>query len=73
MISRNLCDYLTVTGLYPGLRHEETMIDEIMGAVLACLGIWFQLRTRMQLPFPLNILLFPLSIAEWGLMWIIGS
>ena len=44
----------------------------IMGAVFV-LGFWFQLSTFFGLPFPLNILMFPFTIAENILLYFVGS
>jgi hypothetical protein len=50
-------------------KHEETMLDEYLGWMLAAAGIYWQLKNWMTVPFPLNVLLFPLSILEEYLRW----
>jgi hypothetical protein len=67
MATRNILDYLDTMGFYK-INHEETYMDEVAGYALAALGLWFQLSFGFQLPFIMNILLFPFSIAEWFLM-----
>ncbi|EKX54198.1 hypothetical protein GUITHDRAFT_132591 [Guillardia theta CCMP2712] len=47
----------------------KSMIDEYSGWTLAAMGILFQLGQGMQLSFPLNILLLPLSFVEVSLQW----
>uniref|UniRef100_A0A7S0T5G8 Uncharacterized protein n=1 Tax=Erythrolobus madagascarensis TaxID=708628 RepID=A0A7S0T5G8_9RHOD len=42
-------------------------------AVIALFGAWWQISRNFSLPFPLNILLLPLSIAERVLMFAVGS
>jgi hypothetical protein len=71
MFSRNILEYLSKMGIYH-LDHENTYIDEIVGVAVAMLGLIFQLRYGFRLPFPLNLLLFPFSIMEWMLMWMVG-
>ncbi len=72
MFSRNLLEYLSKMNIIH-INHEDTYLDEIIGGVLALLGLWFQLSFRFALPFPLNILLFPFSLAEWFLMWMVNT
>lgn len=72
MFSRNILEYLDKMGIYH-VNHEDTYLDEIVGFAFAFLGLFFQLRYRFDLPFPLNILLFPFSLAEWFLMWAVTS
>jgi hypothetical protein len=45
--------------------HEETSVDEYMGYACAGLGLVFQLFMGFEAPFPLNLVLWPFSIAEW--------
>jgi hypothetical protein len=72
MCSRNILEYLSVMNIYH-LDHEKTMLDEIAGYGLALLGLWFQLSTGFKIPFPLNVLLLPFTIAEWFLMYFIAK
>jgi hypothetical protein len=58
---------------YFQMNHEETFLDEIVGAALATVGIWFQLSNGLSIPFPLNILLLPFTIAEYFLVWAVSS
>ena len=51
----------------------ESSIDEAIGYVLAALGLMFQLRSGFRLPFPLNIVFFPISVCEYMLVWIVNS
>ena len=46
---------------------EETWADEILGASLAAVGFWYQLTAGFSLPFPVNIILAPLSFVEWAI------
>lgn len=73
MCSRNLMHYLAERGVIPHINHEETYIDEIAGAILAAAGLLFQLSFGFQLPFPLNVLLFPFTIVEWFLIRMVTS
>jgi hypothetical protein len=71
MAARNILDYVDTMGYYK-INHEDTYMDEVAGYVLAALGLWFQLSFAFQLPFIMNILLFPFTIAEWFLMAMIN-
>jgi len=72
MFSRNILEYLSKMGIYH-IDHETTYIDEVVGVVVAMIGLVFQLRYGFRLPFPLNLLLFPFSIMEWMLMWMVSG
>jgi len=72
MFSRNILHYLSEMN-YVKIKHEETYIDEIVGFGLAFVGLVWQLRSGFGLPFPLNVLLFPFSIAEYTLIWMVSS
>ena len=46
---------------------NESVLDEIVGFIIAAQGFMFQLTQGYVLPFPFNVLLLPLSIVEWVL------
>jgi hypothetical protein len=46
---------------------NESHVDEVLAYSLAAAGFMFQISTGFALPFPLNLLLFPLTIVEWFL------
>ena len=48
---------------------ETSYLDEGVGYALAAVGIFWQLSTGFSPPFPLNLVLLPLSIVEWILRW----
>lgn len=72
MLSRNLFQYLHVMN-YVQINPDETVLDEIAGAALAALGIYFQLSIGYVMPFPLNIILSPVLIAEYFLIFFVSS
>jgi hypothetical protein len=72
MFSRRLMDYANKQG-YIKINHEESFIDEIVGWGLAAIGVWFQVRYGFTLPFPLNLLLLPVSILEWFIIWVVSD
>jgi len=45
---------------------DESNLDEIVGYVLAAAGFVFQLQAGFALFFPLNLVLLPLTVVEWG-------
>lgn len=72
MFSRRTLAFLNSKG-YINLKEEDTFLDEIVGWLLAAIGIYFQLKNIFGLPFPLNLLLFPISTFENILIWIISE
>jgi hypothetical protein len=72
MFARNILTYLDEMK-YVSINHEETYLDEIVGYGLALLGLYFQLAFNFGLPFPLNIILFPFTIAEYLLIAMISK
>ena len=46
---------------------DESVVDEVIGYSLAAFGFGFQILSGFKLPFPLNIIFFPLTIIEWFL------
>lgn len=70
--SRNVLEYLGQMG-YVQINHEETLLDEFVGYGLAILGLWFQLSFGFGLPFPLNIILFPFTLAEYILIALVNK
>ena len=72
MFSRNFLMYLKKQGIFPGY-NEDDYFDEILGWSVAALGIYFQLRTGFGLPFPLNFMFFPASVAESALQWAVSE
>ena len=72
MASRNVLQYLHKMN-YVQIHPEETILDELIGAVLATLGIYFQLSVGYVLPVPLNILLSPFTAIELILTYLVFS
>eukprot|EP01062_Namystynia_karyoxenos_P055808 TRINITY_DN46842_c0_g1_i1.p1 TRINITY_DN46842_c0_g1~~TRINITY_DN46842_c0_g1_i1.p1 ORF type:complete len:406 (+),score=154.06 TRINITY_DN46842_c0_g1_i1:91-1218(+) len=52
-----------------GERAKESLFDDYIGYVIAAAGLYTQLHFGFQLPFPLNVILLPVSILEWWLQW----
>ena len=72
MAARNIMEYLDRMH-YVQIRAEDSLLDEGVGYALAALGLWFQLSSGFSLPFPLNVLLLPVSLAEWALVWLVNG
>jgi len=51
----------------------ESYLDEVVGWTLAALGFYFQYTMGFAMPFPLNLLLWPFSVAEWYVVWIVSN
>jgi hypothetical protein len=69
MFSRRSLKYLNDQG-YIKFNDEESYLDEILGWSVAALGIYFQLVNFFGIPFPLNIILCPISFVEETLIWL---
>lgn len=72
MFSRNILLYASEMK-YMDINHEDTYIDEIVGGAIAVLGFLWQMRNGFNLPFPLNVLLFPFTVLERVLIWVVCS
>lgn len=72
LFSRRILKCLNKRGIID-FDDEETYLDEILGWGLAAVGIYFQIMNLFAIPFPLNLLLFPVSIFENTLIWIISE
>ncbi len=72
MFSRNILHYLSEMG-YVKIDHEQTYIDEVVGFGVAAVGLLWQLRSGFSLPFPLNVLLFPFTLIEYMLIWMVSG
>jgi hypothetical protein len=71
LFSRRILKYFNDKG-YIQFNDEQSYLDEIIGWFLAFYGIYFQLNSMFILPFPLNWLLFPFTMFENWLIWIIS-
>ncbi len=55
---------VTLNGMVPK-DDRDTYLDEVVSYVIAFIGIWFQFKIRFDIPFPLNLFLWPLEIIEY--------
>jgi len=79
MVADGLCDLVVEQGWQeyveklPGVAApfdpDTTYLDEAILYPVAALGFSYQLLVGFTLPFPLNLLLLPLTIVEWILRW----
>jgi len=53
--------------------HEDTYVDECVAYILAFLGFNFQYSHGFAVPFPFNVLLFPVQIAETYIRWAVTT
>ena len=44
--------------------HTESVMDEVLSYAFAALGFYTQFRLNFSLPTPLNLILFPFTLAE---------
>lgn len=72
MFGKNIVEYLNKMG-YITLDAKDTILDEVLGYAVAALGLYFQLSYGFGLPWFLAIPLFPFSILERYLMWVVNS
>jgi hypothetical protein len=54
-------------------KHEDTNADEIASYAFAAAGFYFQYSMSFNTPFPLNILLFPVEVAEYYIRWAVTN
>ena len=64
LFSRGILRWANKHGLID-LHEDDTYLDEVVGYGLAAAGFAFQFFNGFALPFPLNIILFPLTCVEW--------
>ena len=48
---------------------DDTYVDEVASAVTFAAGLWFQLSRGFAVPFPLDLVLLPVSLCEGFLRW----
>jgi hypothetical protein len=48
---------------------DESYLDEIVTYGIFAVGFLFQIFNHFALPFPLNLVFFPLTLLEWILRW----
>jgi len=53
--------------------HEDTSADEIASYVFAGLGFYFQYQMKFDAPFPLNVILWPVELAETYIRWAVTN
>lgn len=68
LFGKHLVNYLHEQGILK-TSADSTNIDEVIGWGLAAVGVLFQLSMGFHLPFPLNILLFPVRLLESFIVW----
>jgi hypothetical protein len=52
---------------------NKANLNESLAYLLAAFGIWWQLSNSFGVPFPLNIITFPLSMMETVLMKLVNA
>jgi len=72
LFSRRFLIFLKNRGWFSSY-DEDDYYDEALGWSVAAIGIYFQLSCGFGLPFPLNILLFPVSCLESYLTWVVSN
>lgn len=70
LAGKGIVKYLHKYG-FISVDENDTYMDEIAGYALAFLGLSCQISLRFKLPFPLNVLLFPFTMLEYVIVWII--
>jgi len=48
-------------------KQEDTHLDEVICYLIAAAGFCFQIFSGFALPFPINLIFFPLTVLEWFL------
>ena len=75
MFSKNLLSYLVDMRIIDDTQYSAYLpyVDKLLGYSVALLGLWFQLSYGFSLPFPLNVILFPFTILEYALVWMVNN
>jgi len=72
LFSRGLLRYAKKKDWLPGY-NEDLYWDEAIGYAVAVAGLKFQWTYGFGLPFPANIVFWPLDVVEWYIRWTITS
>ena len=72
MFSRRILAFLKNKGILTSYS-EDDYYDEVLGWIVASIGIYFQLSYGFGIPFPINLLLLPLSWIESYLTWVVSN
>lgn len=72
MFSRGVVNFLHERGTI-SFSDEDSQIDEYAGWALAAVGFLFQLWMGFGAPFPFNMLLWPVKIVEYFIIYSVGS
>ena len=75
MMARAVYDFcvhrnMKLGGLIPE-NHEDSNLDEMLSYAFAAMGVYLQVMNNFSVPFPLNIVLFPVKMAEYYRRWTI--
>jgi hypothetical protein len=71
LFSRSILKFFNDKG-YIQFNDQETYLDEIIGWSLAVIGVYFQIHDLYSVPFPLNLILWPVDLFENYLTWVIS-
>ena len=63
LFSRRILKWVSSNNYYK-FDSEKNYLDEIIGWSIAAIGIFFQFRNKFSIPFPLNIIMLPLTLLE---------
>lgn len=73
MFSRSLLNFINNRGMKSlwglSLEEEHTYLDEVIGYAVAACGIFFQWHFGFAMPFPFNLVMFPMDCIEWYVRW----
>jgi len=73
IFTRALLAYLKRNGYMTGDIDEKDPLFIGIALAVSVAGIWWQLKNFFRVPFPFNLFLFPLSIVEWVLGFVVGD
>jgi len=72
MLSIGLVTYLARKGYQAPFLDQSSVVFAVLTGIIAWTGFAWQLQSGYTLPFPLNVLLFPLTVAEWFITWMVA-
>lgn len=73
LMTGSLLDVLGRNGLINADTFKDPALRSQVHMAIALLGMVVQFYLRFTVPFPLNLVLLPISILEWTLMAVLGA
>ena len=73
MFARHIMKWAHVHFKMGNFNDKDTYVDELAGGILAFIAVVTQLSFGFGVPFPLNIILLPVTFVEWALRFVVQA